>query len=274
MNLRRRPLSLGVDRLVVIGLNAIAEARHALASDERADAFTGAGTLVEGALADSLVQDVRALARVNRMLGDRGDEVRAADGWRYRRIPFIYVAPALRQEIDQLGERVFAEHYEGRDGLRSVDLALLVRLIGGRPGHGALLSYLFFAPRVRRRTDRTRPQPRATLACHPHRARRALAIQLHQPHQLADRVSFSGDPVQGFLQVIGRVSPPPERYGRDARALNGYVRARHIAAERASKHATLHGCGCWTGLRARPRLPGPTCRPARGVLAHTPTAAR
>jgi NTE family protein len=142
----RPALSLGVDRLVVIGLNAIAQAPHTLASDEPPDAFTGAAALLEGALADSLLQDVRALARVNQMLGDRRDEVRAADGWRYRRIPFIYVAPALRQEIDQLAERVFAEHYEGRDALRSVDLALLVRLIGGRAGHGALLSYLFFAP--------------------------------------------------------------------------------------------------------------------------------
>src|SRR5450759_2025911 len=142
----RPALSLGVDRLVVIGLNAIAQTPHTLASDEPPDAFTGAAALLEGALADSLLQDVRALARVNQMLGDRRDEVRAADGWRYRRIPFIYVAPALRQEIDQLAERVFAEHYEGRDALRSVDLALLVRLIGGRAGHGALLSYLFFAP--------------------------------------------------------------------------------------------------------------------------------
>ena len=142
----RPALSLGVDRLVVIGLNAIAQTPHTLASDEPPDAFTGAAALLEGALADSLLQDVRALARVNQMLGDRRDEVRAADGWRYRRIPFIYVAPALRQEIDQLAERVFAEYYEGRDALRSVDLALLVRLIGGRAGHGALLSYLFFAP--------------------------------------------------------------------------------------------------------------------------------
>lgn len=142
----RPALSLGVDRLVVIGLNAIAQAPHTLASDEPPDAFTGAAALLEGALADSLLQDVRALARVNQMLGDRRDEVRAADGWPYRRIPFIYVAPALRQETDQLAEQVFAEHYEGRDALRSVDLALLVRLIGGRAGHGALLSYLFFAP--------------------------------------------------------------------------------------------------------------------------------
>jgi len=130
----------------VIGLNAIAEAPHTLASDNQPDAFTGAGALLEGALADSLVQDVRSLARVNQMLGESREEIRAADGWRYRPIPFIYVAPALRQEIDQLAERVFAEHYAGRDALRSLDLALFARLIGGSAGHGALLSYLFFAP--------------------------------------------------------------------------------------------------------------------------------
>ena len=142
----RPALSLGVDRLVVIGLNAVAQAPHALASDNQPDAFTGAGTLLEGALADSLAQDMRSLARVNQMLGERGGEVRAADGWRYRPIPFIYVTPTLRQEVDQLAERVFAEHYAGRNALRSVDLALFARLIGGSAGHGALLSYLFFAP--------------------------------------------------------------------------------------------------------------------------------
>src|SRR5664280_1649331 len=39
-------------------------------------------------------------------------------------------------------------------------------------------------PRVRRRPDRTRPQPRATLACHAHRARRALAARLGRSHPL------------------------------------------------------------------------------------------
>ncbi len=79
------------------------------------------------------------------MLGDPR-AAQAADGWRYREIPFVFVAPTLRQEIEQLAERVFADHYQGRNALRSVDLALLARLIGGSGGHGALLSYLFFAP--------------------------------------------------------------------------------------------------------------------------------
>jgi NTE family protein len=89
---------------------------------------------------------MRSLARVNQMLVERRDQVRAADGWSYRQIPFIHVTPTLRQEIDQLAERVFAEHYEGRNALRSTNLTLLARLIGGSTGHGALLSYLFFAP--------------------------------------------------------------------------------------------------------------------------------
>jgi len=142
----RPALSLGVDRVVVIGLNPIARAPHQLASDDQPDAFDTAGALLEGALADSLVQDVRALARVNLLLGDRRDEVRAADGWRYRRIPFIHVAPSLPEEIDHTAERVFGEHYEGRETLSSVNVALLARLIGGGTGHGALLSYLFFVP--------------------------------------------------------------------------------------------------------------------------------
>ena len=142
----RPALSLGVDRVVVVGLNAVPQAPHALASEDQPDAFDAAGVLLDGALADRLIEDVRDLARVNQLLGEGRDEVRAADGWRYRRIPFILVAPSLPGEIDHLAEQIFDEHYEGREALRSVDVALLVRLIGGIQGHGALLSYLFFAP--------------------------------------------------------------------------------------------------------------------------------
>jgi NTE family protein len=147
LNAPLRPaLSLEVDRVVVIGLNAIPPAPSRLASDDRPDVFQGAADFLEGTLVNQLVEDVRDLARVNVLLGARGDNVIAADGWRYRRVPFIFITPRADEDVAGLAERIFEEHYEGLEALCSIDLALLARLIGGASGHGALLSYLFFAP--------------------------------------------------------------------------------------------------------------------------------
>lgn len=148
LNAPLRPaLSLEADRVVVIGLNAIPPVPSRLASDDRPDAFQGAADLLNGTLVNQLVEDVRDLARVNVLLGDRGDQVVAADGWRYRRVPFIYITPRAGEDIAGLAERIFEKHYEGLEAMRSVDLALFARLIGGDgAGHGDLLSYLFFAP--------------------------------------------------------------------------------------------------------------------------------
>ncbi len=148
LNAPLRPaLSLDVDRVVVIGLNAIPPAPSRLASDDRPDAFQGAADFLSGTLVNQLVEDVRDLARVNVLLGDRGDQVIATDGWRYRRVPFIFITPRAGEDVAGLAERIFEEHYEGLEAICSIDLALFARLIGGDgAGHGELLSYLFFAP--------------------------------------------------------------------------------------------------------------------------------
>ena len=140
-------LSLEVDRVVVIGLNAIPSAPSRLASDDRPDAFQDAADFLDGTLVKQLIEDVRDLARVNLLLGERADPVIATDGWRYRRVPFIFITPRARAHVAGLAERTFEEHYDGLETLRSIDLALFGRLIGGDgAGHGDLLSYLLFAP--------------------------------------------------------------------------------------------------------------------------------
>lgn len=147
LNAPLRPaLSLEVDRVVVIGLNAVCPPAARLASDERPDVFQGAADFLNGTLVNQLVEDVRDLARVNLLLGDGEGNVIAADGWRYRRLPHIFITPRPREDVAGLAERIFEEHHEGVEALCSIDLALFARLIGGASGHGALLSYLFFAP--------------------------------------------------------------------------------------------------------------------------------
>ncbi len=142
----RPALSLEVDRLVVIGLNAFSPPPVRLASDERPDVFQGAGHFLYGTLVNQLVADVRDLERVNLLFGDPAETVTAADGWRYRRVPYIFITPRAQENVAALAERIFEEHYEGVEALRSIDLALFARLIGGASSHGILLSYLFFAP--------------------------------------------------------------------------------------------------------------------------------
>jgi len=62
LNAPLRPaLSLAVDRVVVIGLNAIPQAPSRLASEHRPDAFRGAADFLNGTLINQLVEDVRRL---------------------------------------------------------------------------------------------------------------------------------------------------------------------------------------------------------------------
>ena len=111
---------------------------------------------------------------MNVLLGDRRDQVIATNGWRYRRVPFIFITPRARADVASLAERIFEEHYEGLEALRSIDLALFARLIGGDgAGHGDLLSYLFFAPEFATALIELGRRTR-TVADRSHRAGRAL----------------------------------------------------------------------------------------------------
>ncbi len=57
----------------------------------------------------------------------------------------MFVAPAKRGALGELATEVFSRRYGGLRGLRSPDLTLLTRLLGGQgDAHGELLSYLFF----------------------------------------------------------------------------------------------------------------------------------
>ena len=134
-------LSLGADRVVVIGLNSSLTTPQPSA---RPDAIDGLAQLLQVVLADQLAGDVATLATVNETLtGDHG-----AGRGRRRRIPYIFVAPSDRLEIGRLARDVYRRRYAGIGALvRDSDLALLGRIIDAErsPVHGELLSYLFLA---------------------------------------------------------------------------------------------------------------------------------
>lgn len=146
-------LDLGAERLVVIGTGSITPApkepgRH---DAQAPDLGSSALHLLQGALADPLVEDLRKLADINTFYTDAQGSPAAARHRRahskppYRCVPYIFIAPRTPDAIAKLATDVFDTRYGGLKGVRSPDLAVLGRLLGGQShAHGELLSYLLF----------------------------------------------------------------------------------------------------------------------------------
>jgi NTE family protein len=129
-------LSLGAERVIVVGLNSVAPAHDRIAGPDRPDLFAGAAHVLDALLADPLVEDMQTLTTINQLEGGRT-------------IPYIFIAPPARDTIGAIARDIFRRHYRGLiHAHRSPQLALLGRLVdaGADPLHGELLSYLFFAP--------------------------------------------------------------------------------------------------------------------------------
>jgi NTE family protein len=147
-------LDLGADRLVVIASDSIAGPTMELADsgDEGAPPDFGDGVLhlLEGALVDPLIEDMRTLGNVNAFFAE-GDQTgprlyRSVRGKApYKRVPYVFVGPEARGAVGRLAAEVFADRYGGLRRLRAPDFQLITRLIGGESAtHGELLSLLFF----------------------------------------------------------------------------------------------------------------------------------
>jgi NTE family protein len=147
-------LDLGADRLVVAACDSIAGPvmdSDTHAGEEPPDIGDGVLHLLEGALVDPLIEDMRTLGNVNAYFADDGAigaklyrKVRGKAP--YRRIPYVFVGTERRGAVGELASRIYREHYGGvRGALRSPDFQLISRLIGGDSAtHGELLSLLFF----------------------------------------------------------------------------------------------------------------------------------
>lgn len=123
-------LDLGAERIVVIGMDAVAEETVHAAGDEASPDFgDGALHVLQGRLVDPMIEDVRMLGNANLFFvqGDGGaNAYRAARGKPpYRLVPYIFIAPAQRGAIGKLAAEVFKARY-GRAGARG-------RLAGLRP---------------------------------------------------------------------------------------------------------------------------------------------
>lgn len=147
-------LDLGADRLVVIASDSIAGPTMELAADDDGsdppDFGDGVLHLLEGALVDPLIEDMRTLGNINAFFAD-GDQTgprlyRSVRGKApYKRVPYVFVGPEKRGAVGRLAAEVFKARYGGLRGLRAPDFQLITRLIGGESAtHGELLSLLFF----------------------------------------------------------------------------------------------------------------------------------
>lgn len=145
-------LDNGATRLVVLGTSSVTApprqpGRHDSGPPSLSDA---AVNLLQGALVDRLIEDLRTLGTVNAFFADGAPGAqryrRARGKPPYRQVPYMFVGPG-RNAIGELAVEVFRDRYGGLNGLRSPDFALLNMILGpGRAGRGELLSYVFFDP--------------------------------------------------------------------------------------------------------------------------------
>ncbi|MDQ3768053.1 MAG: patatin-like phospholipase family protein [Actinomycetota bacterium] len=138
-------LDLGVDRVVVVATHAPYRREEQDAGEQQAPDFVdGAFELVQATLVDPLIHDLRTLGKIN-VLADRLD---ASQATRYRTVPYLFAGPHVTGRLGRVVSEVFSRHFTGATGvLRSVDVTLLTRLLGGSsPAHAELLSYLLFRP--------------------------------------------------------------------------------------------------------------------------------
>ncbi len=146
-------LSLGAERVVVIGLNSSSAPARAT---RRPDMLDGVAQLLQVVLADQLADDVATLATVNETLapsrssagGARSTAAKDAARKHRRKVPYIFIAPRDRLEIGRLAREVYKRRYSGVRGLvRDRNLALLGQFVNADRSavHGEILSYLFLA---------------------------------------------------------------------------------------------------------------------------------
>ncbi|HET7397327.1 MAG TPA: patatin-like phospholipase family protein [Intrasporangium sp.] len=146
-------VGLGADRIVLVSATATHYADGPLPSDESGrgpDIADGASQVLDAALADRTIEDLRALRRTNRLLAQtappRHARLTARSGRPYRPIEVMTVSPPPG-ELGRLAAQAFERRGLGR--LAHVGNRLLergIRGIGDGVGRRELLSYLLFDP--------------------------------------------------------------------------------------------------------------------------------
>ncbi|MBH0780693.1 patatin-like phospholipase family protein [Nocardia bovistercoris] len=141
-------IALGTDAIAMVATHPVVDATTSAPADERPiDVDDVVVRLMDAALVDRMIEDMRTLDKVN-MLVD-GTESTTATGRPRQVIPFFPITPPARKTLGDLAEKVFAARHHRRGGilpaLRQAELRMLGRVLGGDgPRRGDLFSYLYF----------------------------------------------------------------------------------------------------------------------------------
>jgi NTE family protein len=141
-------LALGADAIAVVATHPeIDDSPPAPAGGAPPDVYDVVVRLMDAALVDRMVEDLRTLAKINALV----DSMEQAPTAREPRkvVPFLAIAPPARATLAQLASQVFQDkRHPWRGGarmLRDAELRLLGRVLGGDgPRRGDLFSYLYF----------------------------------------------------------------------------------------------------------------------------------
>ena len=136
-------LSLGAERVIVIGLNSVAPGGDAIAGPVRPDLFAGAAQIVDALLADPLVEDMQTLVTINELVGEGAAGAPPPGPVHLRR-----AAAARHDRRDRpRGLPPPLQRAAARASLAAGRVPRPARSTRARDAlHGELLSYLFFAP--------------------------------------------------------------------------------------------------------------------------------
>jgi NTE family protein len=160
---------------------------------ERPDVDDALVMLMDAALVDRMVEDVRTLGKVNELVAGGGQ--RSGSGRRLSVVPHLFLGPPARDTLGRLAAAVYRERFGGiRGAIRAVrepDLPLLAKLLGGDgPRRGDVMSYLLFEQHFVDRSIALGRQHAEAL------------VPLTEPAQVPWRIARHAD---------GPVPPPKER---------------------------------------------------------------
>ncbi|MGW4714173.1 patatin-like phospholipase family protein [Nocardia sp. NPDC004260] len=145
-------IALGTDAIAVVATHPVADVdatASAPGNDPPPDVDDVIVRLMDAALVDRMIEDLRTLAKVNTLVDTT--EPATTTGRARQVIPFLAITPPARATLGTLAEEVFATQRHRRGGivptLRQAELRLLGRVLGGDgPRRGDLFSYLCFDP--------------------------------------------------------------------------------------------------------------------------------
>lgn len=140
-------IALGVDRVAIVATHPL-ESRPVPGGGPAPDVFDATAQVLHAAMVDRMVEDVRTLDKVNRLLPpeDEGRVWSSTGGRAYRRIPRIFIGPPRHGLIGAVADEVLARRRRGPEPPLDFDLVALRRALGGGRSAGELLSYLLFDP--------------------------------------------------------------------------------------------------------------------------------